>query len=86
MAVNQNPALLRAPPPPVTYSFVAACCYIPLSRMIGAGMRCRYAPHENLAKVLVASQEILLETYVAEWPPKPVTNSMFLIHSHMSTA
>ena len=26
------------PPPPVTYPFVAACCYTPLSRMLAAGM------------------------------------------------
>ena len=46
---------------------------------------CRYAVQKNLvAKVLVASQEILLQTYVAEGPPKPVTNPMFLIHSQLS--
>ena len=44
----------------------------------------RYALQKNLvAKVLVASQEILLQTYVAEWPPKPVANPVFLIHSHL---
>ena len=33
--------------------------------------------------MLVASQEVLLQTYVAERPPKPVTNPMFLIHNHV---
>ena len=43
----------------------------------------RYALQKNLvAKLLVASQEILLQTYVAEWPPEPATNPVFLIHSH----
>ena len=44
----------------------------------------RYVLQKNLvAKVPVASQDILLQTYVAEWPLKPVTNPVFLIHSHM---
>ena len=36
-----------------------------------------------IAEVLVASLEILLKAYVAEWPPKPVTHPVLLIHSHM---
>ena len=41
-------------------------------------------PKKNLvAKVLVASQEILLQTYVAEWPPKHVTHPVLLIHGHI---
>ena len=47
----------------------------------------RYALQKNLvAKVLVASQEILLQTYVAEWPPKPVTNPALLIHGHLRSS
>ena len=34
---ESKPFLSRAPPP-VIYPFVAACCYIPLLRMIAAGM------------------------------------------------
>ena len=80
MAVNQNPVLSRAPPHP---------CYIPLCRGLllhtfVANAWHRYALQRNLvAQVLVASQQILLQTYVAEWPPKPVTNLVFLIHRHI---
>ena len=80
MAVNQNPRFVAGPPTP---------CYKPLCRglllhTLVANAWCRYALQKNLvANVLVASQEILLETYVADWPPKPVTNPMFLIHSHI---
>ena len=47
VAVDQNPVnpVLSSPPlppPGVTYPFVAACCYIPLSRMLGTGR-----PHER---------------------------------------
>ena len=31
-----------------------------------------------MAKVLVASQVVLLQAYVAEWPPKPVTHPVVL--------
>ena len=42
------------------------------------------ALQKNLvAEVLVASQEIPLQTSGAEWLPKPVTNPMFLIDSHV---
>ena len=37
----------------------------------------------TFTKVLVASQEILLQTYVAERPPKPDTYPVFLIQSHI---
>ena len=78
---ESKPFLSRAAPPPP--------CYIPLCRGLllhtfVANDWCRYALQKNLvAKVLVASQEILLQTYVAGWRPKPVTNPMFLIHSHI---
>ena len=71
--MHQNPVLSRVPDPTsVTYPFVAACCYI------HANAWRRYALQKNLvAKVLVASHEILLQTHVAEWPPEPVTNPVF---------
>ena len=84
MAVNQNPVLSRAPPPHP--------CYKPLCRglllhsfVANANAWRWYALRKKnlVAKVLVASQEILLQIYVAEWPPKPVTNPVFLIHSHI---
>ena len=38
-----------------------------------------YTPQKNLvAKVLVASKEILLQAHVAEWPSKPATNPNLL--------
>ena len=81
-SVNQNP-VCRGPP---------RSCYIPLCRGLllhtfGANACRRYALQKNLvAKVLVAGREILLQTYVAESPRKPVTNPVFLIHSHISKA
>ena len=36
LAVDQKYVL--SPPPLVTYTFVAACCYISLSQVLGAGM------------------------------------------------
>ena len=80
--MNSKPVLSQPPPTP---------CYIPLCRGLllhtfVANGWCRYALQKNLvAKVLVANQEILLQTYVAERPPKPVTNPMFLIHSQLSS-
>ena len=65
-------------------------CYIPLCRgqllhtFVANNWR-RHALQKNLVtQVLVASQELLLQTYVAEWLPKPVTSPVFLIHSLMS--
>ena len=75
--MNQNHVLSRPPPPGL---------HTPLSRPVVAYL-CReyvalvYPTKELVAKVFVASQEILLQTYVGEWPPKPVTNPVFLIHS-----
>ena len=38
----------------------------------------RYALQQNIvAKVLVASQDILLQTYVAEWPPSLLQTPCF---------
>ena len=34
-----------------------------------------------VSTVLVTSQEILLQAYVADWPPKPVTNPGFLMQA-----
>ena len=66
------------PPPPVAYPI---CRGLLLHTFVANAWR-RYAPQKNIvAKVLVASQAILLQTYVAEWPPKPVTNPAFLIHN-----
>ena len=52
-----------------------------------------YLPRECLvrasrfiAEVLVASQDILLQTFVAEYPPKTVTNQVFSIHNHVVRA
>ena len=80
---ESRPHFVAAPPPPTP-------CYIPLCRgmlllqIFVANAWRRYALQKNLvAKVLVARQEILLQTYVSEWPPKPVTNPVFLIHSHV---
>ena len=84
--MNQNQvktALCRPPPPPppqpVTYSFDLL-----LNTLVANPWR-RYALQKNLvAKVRVASQEILLQTYVVEWPPKPVTKTVLLIHSRVA--
>ena len=75
MAVDQKNVFRCPSTTPVTQPFVAGCCYTPLSRMHGKGM-----PHY---KRLVASQEILLQAYLPEWPPKPVTDPVFLIRSQM---
>ena len=43
-----------------------------------------YAPQKKLVEnVLIASQQNLLQACVAEWPPKPFTHPVFLIHSHI---
>ena len=77
---ESKPRFVAAPPIP---------CYIPLCRglllqtFVANDWR-RYALHNNLvAKVLAASQEIRSQTFVAEWPPKPVTKPVFLIHSRI---
>ena len=81
--MNQNPVLSSPLSTLVTYPFVAACCYIPLSQMIGAGM-----PYKRTLSQRCLSQARRFcykpMPYVAEWPPKPVTNPMFLIHSQLS--
>ena len=41
-------------------------------------------PQKKLVEnVLIASQQNLLQACVAEWPPKPFTHPVFLIHSHI---
>ena len=88
MAVDQNTVLSRPPhtpphPTPPHLCFRIICHGLSLQTFV-ANAWCRYALQKNLvAKVLVASQGILLQTYVAEWPPEPVTNPVFLIHSHI---
>ena len=73
MAVNQIPVLSRAPPPllhtPVSRPVATYLCRECLSQVCPT--------KEPSAKVLVASQEILFQTYVAESSPKPVTNPVF---------
>ena len=64
---NQNPVLSRPPSPHPQY--------IPFS----ANAWHRYA----LPRVYVASQDIPLQANVAEWPRKPATNQLFLIHRQM---
>ena len=36
-----------------------------------------------VAEGFVAERPRLLQTFVAKWPPKPVTRPMFLIRSHI---
>ena len=73
---GSNPVLSPPPTP----------CYIPLCRGLllhtsVASARYGHAPGKRLvARVLVASQDILPH-YVAESPPKPVRNSAFFVHS-----
>ena len=52
----------------------------PLSRAVVTYCLAQVNPTKK--KVLVKSQEILLQAYLAEWPPKPVTNPVLLIHRH----
>ena len=79
---ESKPRFVAGPPP--------TPCYMPLCRGLllhtfFANAWRMYALQKKLvAKVLVASHEILLQTYVAEWRPKPVTNPVFLIHSHIT--
>ena len=82
MVVNQNPVLSRAPPP---HPLLHALCRSLLLHTFVANDWCRYALQKDLiAKVLVENQGILLQTYEAKWPPKPVTNPRILTHSHIS--
>ena len=75
-----KPCFVAGPhPTPLRTPFVAACSYIPLHTFVANAWRW-YALQKNL----VANQDILLQTYVAEWPPKPVTNPVFLTHSHLT--
>ena len=74
-----------------TSRLVTPCC-IPLCRSLllqtfVANACCRYTPQENLVgKAIVASQEILLQAYyVAERPPRHVTNPVSLTHIHMTS-
>ena len=78
MAVDQKSRFVAGPPHPLLH--------VPMSRPVVSRLcrEHRYAPQKNLvAKVLVAIQETLLQAYVAEWPPEPVTNLVFFIHSHI---
>ena len=68
--VSQKPILSPPPPHPhlIAYPFVAACCCC-----VPCAMNAWYryaAQHSIVAKVRIASQQILLQAYVAEWPPK----------------
>ena len=68
---ESKPCFVVCPPAP---RYIPLCRGRLLHTFVANASR-RYALQKNLvAEVLVASQEILLQTYVAEWPPKPVTN------------
>ena len=82
MAVDQKPRFVKGPSP--------TPCYIPLCRglslhvfVASAWYQYGHAPQKKLVAQVRAYQEILLQAYVAEWPPKLGTNPMLLIHSHM---
>ena len=80
---ESKPHFVAAHPPPPTPYYIPLCRGLLLHTFV-ANDWCKYALQKNLvAKVIVASQEILLQTYVVEWSPKPLTNPMFLIHSPM---
>ena len=68
----------------------APCCIPPcddllLHTLLASAWYGHASPKKLGAKVLVAGWEILLQAYLAERPSKPVTNPMFLIHSHRGT-
>ena len=83
MPVNRSPVCSRPPSPP-TPCYILPCRGLLLHTFVANAWRTYALQKKLVAKGLVASQEILLQTYVAEWPPKPVTNPVFLIHSRIT--
>ena len=82
MAVDQNPMLSR---PPLFYKpLLRPAVSNPLSRIFRGYDKTYYLKAALcfwgfVTEGFVAEHPCLLQTYVSNWPPKPVTNPMFLI-------
>ena len=88
--VDQKHVLSRGPPP-TPHPFVAACLgFRGLGLPLWGLRKClvQVCPTEELcnfvAKMLVESQDVLLQAYVAEWRPKTATITVFLIQDRTS--
>ena len=78
IAVDQNSGCRG---PPMLQTFVAG----PLLQTLVADLCVEYCSLQGACRGgFVAEQPHLLQTFVAKWPPKPVTRPMFLIRCHIS--
>ena len=78
---GSKPRVVARPPPPLCYKPLSRPAVTNPSSRISRGYDSTYYRKEAL-HFLGRGRPRLLQTYVAKWPSKPVTNSMFLIRCH----